>query len=415
MVKHKTVLNRDIFSWTVPGAYWYSHEWLWEVIVYTIYSKFGFTGLFMLGILQVFLILLLGLVLFENILPYAGFLLGLLTYALEGYITARPHITGLLMLISMLVFFFKVKNKKFKLLYMFILFLFWANMHSSVVLGVGVLALLTFLEGKFKEERFWTPVIAFTGSLFNPHFVGLYFYFAKTISSPDYIGYIDEWQSPNFHDKTLLFFTIFTVMFFLFAFSIKRDIKATVWFTLGMIVFLTSERNIALFSTFTAVSIKDAVLHDEKVLKRFLPFVISILLLPHITISLPDEKFFKSSVESIMPKEIIDFMITQGHVDRVFNAYHYGGYLIFRGIKCAIDSRADVYYFNNKNFWNNYMRSTLLLEGQKPEDILFKTKAKYVLFPTNSGYIKYLKAKRTGKVLYQDKEATLLELKGSLN
>lgn len=417
MVKYKTVLTRDVFSWTVPNTHWYSHEWLWEVIAYTVYSKFGFTGLFIFDLLQVFLILLLGLVLFNNTLSYLVFAAGMLMYTTAGYICARPHLTGLLLLILMLVVYYNVRNERTRLILMFLVFLFWANIHSSVVLGTGVVVLLLLLEGKLEKKKFILPPVVFVGSLINPHFAGIYTYFFKTVLAQDMIKYINEWQSPNFHMKVILFFTLVIITIFVFAIKTSKDTKGIIWFILGLTAFLTSIRNAALFSLFAALGVKDVVLQDErieKLLKQFVLFALPILLLTQIRITLPDEKFFESAIANTMPKKAVDFMIEAGLTERVFNEYHYGGYLIWRGIKPSVDSRADLYYFANKKFWDAFINSTLLL-NEKPEDVLFKTKARYVLFPANSCYVKYLKAKQIGKVLYQDKEATLIELKGSLN
>lgn len=417
MVNHKTILTRDVFSWTVKGEHWYSHEWLWEVIAYTVYSKFGFTGLFIFDFLQVFLILLLGVVLFGNALSCTVFSAGMLMYTTAGYICARPHLTGLLLLILMLVVYYNVRDESTRLVFVFLVFIFWANIHSSAVLGTGAVFLLTLLEGKPEKKKFILPVAAFAGSLINPHFAGIYAYFFKTVFAQDMVKYINEWQSPNFHIKTILFFTLVVITIFVFAIKTSKNTKGIAWFVLGLAAFLTSIRNAALFSLFAALGVRDVILEDiriEKLLKQFVIFALPVLLVTQIRITLPNEKFFENALANIMPQKAVDFMIEKGFTERVFNEYHYGGYLIWRGIKPSIDSRADLYYFANKKFWDDFINSTLLL-NEKPEDVLFKTKARYVLFPSNSGYIKYLKAKGIGKVLYQDREATLLELKGSLN
>ena len=35
------ILKMDIFSWFVKGKYWFSHEWLFEIIIYTFKLLFG--------------------------------------------------------------------------------------------------------------------------------------------------------------------------------------------------------------------------------------------------------------------------------------------------------------------------------------------------------------------------------------
>ena len=43
MVKNSKILTHDVFSWYMNGKYWFSHEWLFEVLIYgmsTIFSKY---------------------------------------------------------------------------------------------------------------------------------------------------------------------------------------------------------------------------------------------------------------------------------------------------------------------------------------------------------------------------------------
>ena len=40
------VLRQDVFSWSVVGEYWMSHEWLFEVIIYGLKKIFGNLHLF---------------------------------------------------------------------------------------------------------------------------------------------------------------------------------------------------------------------------------------------------------------------------------------------------------------------------------------------------------------------------------
>ena len=37
MFLNHTILKHDIFSWSIPGTYWMSHEWGFEIIIYVMY------------------------------------------------------------------------------------------------------------------------------------------------------------------------------------------------------------------------------------------------------------------------------------------------------------------------------------------------------------------------------------------
>jgi hypothetical protein len=45
--------------------------------------------------------------------------------------------------------------------------------------------------------------------------------------------------------------------------------------------------------------------------------------------------------DSITPEGAVDYMIRNGLTNKIYNAYDFGGYLIFRGIKTFIDGRTD--------------------------------------------------------------------------
>ena len=35
------ILKKDVFSWFLKGKYWFSHEWLFEIILYLLNLVFG--------------------------------------------------------------------------------------------------------------------------------------------------------------------------------------------------------------------------------------------------------------------------------------------------------------------------------------------------------------------------------------
>ena len=46
MVRHSTILTHDVFSWSLFSYPWISHEWLFEIILYSLYLVFGKYHLF---------------------------------------------------------------------------------------------------------------------------------------------------------------------------------------------------------------------------------------------------------------------------------------------------------------------------------------------------------------------------------
>ena len=53
------ILKEDIFSWTLKGHYWMSHEWLFEVILSLFKKVFGNIHLYVYGFVSIFSLLMI--------------------------------------------------------------------------------------------------------------------------------------------------------------------------------------------------------------------------------------------------------------------------------------------------------------------------------------------------------------------
>ncbi len=134
---------RDCFSWTATGTPWTPHEWLWSVLVWKVWQQGNLPGL------QALLLLLGGGItaLLFTAAPVAqrgvGWcaLVALALLAAAPLWVVRPHLIFILGLL--LVVRAAARPLTPRLLVALVAgFLFWANLHASVFIGLAAWALL---------------------------------------------------------------------------------------------------------------------------------------------------------------------------------------------------------------------------------------------------------------------------------
>lgn len=428
MVKHKTILTRDIFSWTMPDVHWYSHEWLWEVIAYLLYENTGFTGLFWVSVVILALTLFIGFwILKDTIARFMFIINSVLGWAVYGYFVARPHVLASLLFTIVL---FIVTRKRLRIVHLIVLglvFLVWANIHASVVVGtffVLLFVLFRYFDDKDYKKVLIPGAIAVIVPLINPHHIGVYTFFFRLTTARVITDNIAEWQSPNFHDSILLILVItwFVVFFATFKASMTssdtRWWQNTILFMVGLAMFLSAIRNIVLaglvlgLACSTPIKFKNLVIKDldhESVSVYLLVLTVTLLLSMsiysnHLKI-VNEELILKQDWAN--PFKAVDFMTRHGYTERILNDYDLGAYLIFRNIKCSIDSRADMYYFVKPKFTEKYIGGLIMREDF--EQVLTQLKPKYVWLNNRTPAVQYLKAKGY-RALYHDQYTILFKV-----
>ena len=137
--------RHDVYSWTAAGDTWVAHEWLSEVIIYVVESAFGYLGnivLFDLAMLGA-LALMLDLARRQHAGTRALVLLTALSVGMLGsFFTVRPQVFSWLMFASFVYVIMRYDaGDRMRLWILPLLMLFWVNLHLGYVYGFMVLAL----------------------------------------------------------------------------------------------------------------------------------------------------------------------------------------------------------------------------------------------------------------------------------
>lgn len=138
----------DILSCTVAGTPWVNHEWLFQVIVYLIYNKWGAEGLIDMQVALVSLTLF--------ILAFLGFnrknqlpnLLALFLVSLvyQTRFTIRPDLYSLFFFTLTIVILALFIHRRWSVWALFVIQVLWANMHGFFFLGPLLVAIGLFGE-----------------------------------------------------------------------------------------------------------------------------------------------------------------------------------------------------------------------------------------------------------------------------
>jgi hypothetical protein len=207
--------RQDVFSYTVAGQPWITHEWLTEVILYALYALAGQGGL---------ILVFAGIITAAFALSYlqcdgrpylASFVVVLAAIASAVTWGVRPQMLSLLLsAVFLYVLHLTAKGNSKYLWLLPPLMVLWANLHGSFFLGVVYLAAHTIgatLEHVFvrseeakvdwKDIRRLAVVTLLTAAapILNPNGIRLLVYPFGTLGSAAMQQYIAEWFSPDFH------------------------------------------------------------------------------------------------------------------------------------------------------------------------------------------------------------------------
>jgi hypothetical protein len=368
--------HHDLFSFTYPTNEWVTHEWLSQVAMWGLYKLGGFNGpiVFFAAVTTVtwWLVYLL-----SEGKPYvAGMVVAVAAKASQVVWGSRPQLFNLLLLA---VFVFLLERRKAgsvgRWVYVALpaITLVWANLHSGYVLGIVVLA--TYLVGEYLERRRAAPdlrtlpsadlvplgsatVAAAVAALANPNGWRLWIYPFETLGSSVQREYIVEWFPPG-PDQLIFWLTLGLVLVGIFGFvksSRRPSMTELLMFGGTAVGAFLSVRNIPIFAIVatpilcrhlvTAMPVEALVSPEDDGDLRRIPTLLAGVAIGVAAFAIAGSTLADNAttVRNTFPEAAVDW-IESGELEdeRLFNAYGWGGYLIWRGFPVYIDGRADVY------------------------------------------------------------------------
>lgn len=395
MIENRQIIRVDQFSYTRMGVDWHYPGWIVEVLMDVIFRLFG-PG---------------GLNLWTAIMVSAAF--GVLWLALSGgpllrafsiifaatasavYWAARPYlITFLLTAVFIWILEYRRQGKQNRQWWLPFLMVLWVNSHGGFIVGF-------LLWGAFVVQELWDqgvmwsekskdpevrPVRGISGGIkplvslllvgmamllavmVNPSGPEMLLYPFKTVGINVLQQYIQEWQSPNFHQVHVLSFALLLLLTFSLAgFSPKRLLVVEFLLLAGFgLLSLLAARNIALFalSAPLALTRHGAAIWQEfrerypYLWSRWMPNhspprpVLNLGLVILFTFAAGIKVWSVSSpasndnaLKKSMPVEAVSHIRNSQPEGRLFNDYDWGAFLLWAlpEYPVFVDGRTDLY------------------------------------------------------------------------
>jgi hypothetical protein len=400
MVENRTLMEKDLFSYTREGTPW-KYPGLWvEVVMYLIYRLFGPGGL---NIWTAGLVTLTFYFVWETLSSrgFLGSFVLIIAAAASGiYWSARPYLLSFLLAAVFLWFFEGYQHSTRKNLWAVpALMVLWVNSHGAFLIGFLIWgcyfvdSLLQWLiKVRKKEETLMvvncTKHLLIVGVLMgvalfiNPQGIGLLSLPFTTVSRRAEQLYIEEWQSPNFHETRMQPFAVLLILTFsAMALSKHRATTAEILLTSGFgFMGLFAARFISIFAVVAPVVLvrhaEEVIAHwsgtlDMKLnvqldrpptpvqsfLNRLLVLLLIVVVIYKASMVMSWDSNFEAFRES-MPVDAAEYIKTEKLEGRMFNSYNFGGYLIWSlpEYQVFIDGRADLYGDEIIFEWLNIVR-----------------------------------------------------------
>jgi hypothetical protein len=401
MLDHHALLRHDVFSYTVTGRTWITPEWGYGVLLAGSVRLIGPIAFWLLsagvGTLAVVCVAA------RCRMCGAGWLwTGLLSIeagaAVTLFLDDRPQVVSYFFVALLLLLMTWSRRRRQVLWVVPVLFVLWANLHGSFLLGLLVLglelavALRPLRTGRliaFEPLPARTAALVFAGAaaatMVNPFGVRVYQSALGVSFNSTVRQFIGEWQSPDFHDPATLAVVVLPIVFTLAFLALSdRPVPATdlVLATFLVVATLDAARFMPYFAiTWIGLAARCSPLPDEQLRPTLLTWPLGAILAaamlqgPWVPAGRP---------ASSVPVQAVASLPRDG--GRVFSTYLWDDYLDWKGIPVFIDGRTELY--TSTPVFAEYLALDELTRD--PDPLLRSYGVRYVLWPPNQALSVYL-------------------------
>jgi len=457
MLDNARLLTIDLFSYTRLNQAWINHSWLSQILMAIIYRVGGYGGL---NLATAFVIVLAFAFIYragEGGGYLRAFIIILAATTSGVYWSARPQIFSLLFTsIFVYVLYDYLWRDVNRLWLLPPLMLLWVNLHGGFAIGfillvvvcageaikIGVNVLRSTPSGASGQDvdsrsrRLRLRDLVLIGlacaavACINPYGAQMLFYPFRTVSIGVLQNFIQEWQSPNFHQpEAQVFIAMLLATVAAFGFSRRRlDLTDFLWFAVFTAMALLAWRNVAAFAVVVAPilmryansAVEELQSKDQRLRIKDYSFnttrrsnlvngLIVVVIAFAVLIKTTDAMSAKTNDEAIAklaPVKAAEYLKANPVSGKMFNAYNFGGYLIwalYPDQLVYVDGRTDLY---DDELLKEYLNTALTGDGW--ERTLKVRDIRVVLVETASPLARALAASPGWSVRYQDSLASVI-------
>lgn len=456
-----TIPDTGIYSYTAAKMPWMAHEWLTELIFAVIHQVSGLNGIvvFTALVIAITMTTFYGFLLSRGINTVLALILTIAVILTTGvHWLARPHIISMLFTLLWYMALENYRLRGARYIYLLpVLTILWVNLHGGFMAGlllVGVYWSGSLAEFIFSKDEKDKPdqkknlttyskvgLLAVAAALVNPHGYQAILFPFRIMGQKLSMERINEWFSPNFHEflpyEYLLLALIIVLGFSLVRLGFIEAGLVILWTHLSlysvrygpifgiivtpiiavrleMLMHEGAERGNRLLTSSYALS--ERLQRISGSLKGHLAPILVICFVIIFTLRggmLPGMPLLKHEFDKKkMPVDAVEFAENNGIRGRVFNTYHFGGYLIYKGFPkdgVFVDGRADMYDAFLKNYFD--------VVDLKPEwkEVLDRFDIAWMMITANSPLSVLLLETDQWSLVYADKVANVFVRNGPLN
>lgn len=419
MIDHRQVLNRDVFSYTYAGRPWASHEWLAEIIMAAAYRAGGWIGVM---ILFAATFGLSGFLMARGVSRWLGGLgqavaLVMAFLVIAPTVLARPHLLMLPILVGWTLEMLAAREQnRAPRWWIAPLMAIWANLHGSFVFGFvlaggfGLEALLARGANRLKVIRDWGlfGLITLAAALVTPHGIqGLIAPFQ--IMSMGTLDAIIEWKPANFATFGTFEAGILITLLVCLGKGVRVPLVRLLMLLFIFHMALQHQRHQLVLAIAAPLILAEPVARAfGRAVARSRPLTgHALAALAMVVVAFTAARIltpFSRGDGPITPASALAHVPPELQAKPVFNAYNFGGYLIFKGVKPFIDGRADMY----GDAW--VKRYGQVNGGQQPalDQALKRYNIAWTITQPKEGIVAALRAKPGWEQIYGDKYAVVM-------
>lgn len=385
ILDHRAVPTTDFYSFTRAGAPWISTSWLSQVAFAFSHAQWGWAGPVILTAVAVALAVAIFVYLLDaQIEAPRAVLFAMLALVLSiHHVLARPHILALPVMVAWVGLLMAAADRRSAPSWHWLpLMALWANLHGGFVLGLALIGPIS-LEavehaGKGRRLRLFVRWVLFgVGALIasccTPYGWRTLLGATNILSLGELLSLILEWVPANFAT-----FTSFEgALLGLIALGYYRGLVLSAP-RIFLILFLTWSalthvRSIEAFAFLVPLVLAKPLGETfprpaahaagaDRWPARYVTALGALMIVAagwtSTSLYMVHHRFNFTMTQT--PVAAVD-LLEQRKVQRIFNAYQFGGYLISRDIPVFVDGRAELY---GEKFVMDFFKAT---EGKQPE------------------------------------------------
>lgn len=441
------IIHTDPFSFTKAGVPWVNHSWGAQIILYGVWQLAGSFGLavYTAALATGGMWFVYRMSSGSVYLRAFALVIGAATAAV--FWSPRPQMLSFfLSTVILYLLYLHKREKKDHLWWIPPIMCLWGNLHAGFSIGfiflfgsIGGEVLGNIFNPKGEHvvgwagirKMFLVTVVSIVALVINPYGLQMLAVPFQTIGIGALQNFIQEWNSPNFHERQTWPF-IFLLLGLLGAVGASKKRLDWTDFVLSAgtaFMGLLAGRNIAVFAV-VATPVLTHYLNDAlsergwvvNPVKRVTPRmarlnavlvgVIVLVSLAKVLLVLDTKTVSEAQVE-FLPVKVSEYLKQNQPPGPMFNSYNWGGYFIYMlpETPVFVDGRTDLY--GDDFLSNDYLKTAVGAPGW--QDTLNRYGINMVVMEADSGLARSLRTEPGWKLGYEDKQAVVFTREAALD